>query len=154
VWGATATSLPLLGGLITPRELQLGKIRHALAIAIPAPRAGVAVLPAQRTDGTDPSPNAIPEGARLRLDPALDIAALHLPRATRTIARAAQRYGMLVRDRTAHAVGFYAQDPTAADRDPYPALFSELSPTDLLRDFPWDRLEVIRMRVHHPRTHP
>ena len=50
-------------------ELKAGRIDHALAINLPAPRAGVFAWPAQRTDGTGP-PTALPEGARLRLDPA------------------------------------------------------------------------------------
>ena len=37
-------------------------------------RAGVFSWPAQRTDGLLDSPDAIPEGARFRLDPNLDIA--------------------------------------------------------------------------------
>src|ERR1700730_4135204 len=33
-WGATATSLPLVGGLITLQDLQRGEINHALAVAL------------------------------------------------------------------------------------------------------------------------
>ena len=33
-WGATATGLPLLGGLITVADLQRGYINHALAISL------------------------------------------------------------------------------------------------------------------------
>ena len=36
-WGATAWSLPLAGGLITPAELQSGMIPHALSFAMPFP---------------------------------------------------------------------------------------------------------------------
>ena len=146
-WGASASGLPVLAGLITPSELAAGHIDHALAIALPAPRAGVVAFPAQRTDGTDPSPDAIPEGARLRLDPGLDLDRLGLPAPALVIARAAQRYGLLVRDRTLHAIAFYAEDPTPAGQDPYPLLFDGLSPTDLLADFPWDRLRVMRMQL-------
>ena len=60
-WGATATSLPVAGGLMTLRELRAGVINHALAIALPAPRAGVFALPAERSDGTG-GPNTIPGG--------------------------------------------------------------------------------------------
>jgi hypothetical protein len=55
-WGATASSLPVIGGTITLDDLRLGRIRHALALALPAPRAGVFAWPAQRTDGTGPPP--------------------------------------------------------------------------------------------------
>ena len=58
------------------------------------------------------SPDAIPEGARFRLDPDLDIAALNLPPLVRMIAEAAQRYGMVVRDQTGPggAIGFFVED--------------------------------------------
>ena len=79
-WGATASSLPVIGGTMLLDELKTGRIDHALAINLPAPRAGVFAWPAQRTDGTG-DPTTLPEGARLRLDPTLDVGALHLPEA-------------------------------------------------------------------------
>jgi hypothetical protein len=148
-WGATASSLPVVAGTMLIRELRAGEIKHAVALSLPAPRAGRFAWPAQRTDGTGP-PDAIPEGARLRLDPSLNLDDLHLPRMTLMMARAAQRYGMIVRDQTHVAVGFYAQDPVKAKRDPYygpNGLFGGQSPTQLLARFPWGSLEVVRMRL-------
>ena len=78
VWGATATSLPLVAGTMTLAELRSGHIDHALAITIPYPRAGVVTWPARRTDGTGTAAE-LPEGAHLRLNPRLDIPAMHLP---------------------------------------------------------------------------
>jgi hypothetical protein len=145
-WGATATSLPLLAGLIRPSELEAGRIEHALAIAIPNARAKVAAWPAQRTDGTLDAPGAVPEGARFRLDPKLDVASLHLPPATEAIALAAQRYGLIVRDKTLHATGFFAEDTTPAGRNPYPRLFGGRTPGELLARFPWEHLQLLQMR--------
>jgi hypothetical protein len=139
--GATGSSLPLLGGLIRIAELRAGYIDHALAIAIPNVKAGSFVWPAQRTDGNTNSPTAIPEGTRLRLDPTLDVNALGLPAAARTIALAAQRYGIVVRD-VSGAVTFYAEDPTPTGSNPYPALFGNRYPDQLLARFPWSRLQV------------
>jgi hypothetical protein len=144
-WGATATSLPLVAGLIRIRELEQRRIDHALAIAIPNARADVAAWPARRSDGTIRAGQAIPEGARLRLDPQLDIPSLRLPPAAEAIAIAAQRYGMIVRDKTLHATGFYAEDPTPRQTNPYPRLFGGRSPADLLARFPWEHLHVLRM---------
>ena len=146
-WGATATSLALAGGLIRIRELERGRIDHALAIAIPDMRAGVAAWPAQRTDGSLHTADAIPAGAHFRLDPTVDIDALGLPPAARAIARAAQRYGMIVDDRTLHATGFAAEDPGPNRSNPYPALFGGRSPDELLARFPWHRLQLLRMRL-------
>jgi hypothetical protein len=143
-WGATATSLPLLGGLIRTAELRAGRIDHALALAVPHTRSGVYRWPAQRTDGTTTGVTSLPEGTRLRLDPTLDVAALRLPPTTAAIALAAQRYGILVRD-TAPNIAFYAEAPTAAD--PYSGaagVYAGKRPDQLLARFPWSRLQVVK----------
>jgi hypothetical protein len=145
-WGATATSLPVAAGTALVSELRAGHIDHALALALPYPRAGQFAWPAQRSDGTG-GPGEIPEGARLRLDPRLDLASLRLPRLTRELAVAAQRYGMIVRDQTHHAVGLYFQDPTPLAHDAYSAIFGGMTPNEVLAAFPWNRLEVVRMHL-------
>jgi hypothetical protein len=144
-WGATATSLPAIAGTMLVSELQSGTIPHALAIAIPFARTGVFTWPAQRTDGTSTAPTSIPEGARFRLDPALNLDALDLPPMTRMMAQAVQRYGMIVRDQTSHAVAFYAEDPTPTGSNPYDALFGSRYPIDLLESFPWEALQLLKM---------
>jgi hypothetical protein len=141
-FGATATSLPLLGGLMRIAQLQAGHIDHALALAIPSAKAGEYVWPAQRSDGTSTSDGAIPEGTRLRLDPGLDVASLGLPAVARQMALAAQRYGIVIRD-TSGAVTFYGEDPTPTGTNPYPALFGNRYPDQVLARFPWSRLEVL-----------
>lgn len=146
-WGATASSLPVIGGTILLDELRAGRIGHALAINLPAPRAGAFAWPAQRTDGTG-DPTTLPEGARLRLDPTLDISSLHLPKITRMIAHAAQRYGLVVRDQTHHAISLFGEVPTpgsAARR--YEPYFQGRSPGALLANFPWARLQVLQMHL-------
>jgi hypothetical protein len=148
-WGASATSLPLLGGLIRIGELRAGRIDHALAFAVPRAAATTFAFPAQRTDGSDHDPTAIPEGTRFRLNPRLDINALDLPRVTKIMALAAQRYGMILRDQSG-AVAFYAEDPAPTRSEPYTGphgLFQGEYPSQLLRNFPWSRLEVVRART-------
>lgn len=148
-WGASASSLSIAGGLITFADLEAGVINHALAISLPEIRAGVYALPARRSDGTSTSLTALPEGAHLQLDPRLDIRALQLPRLTRMIAEAAQRYGIFVRDGAAD-VTFYAQDPTPTGADPYAGpggYFEGQTPIELLSRFPWRYLRLLRMRL-------
>jgi hypothetical protein len=147
-WGSTASSLPVIAGTILIDELRRGRIDHALALDIPDACARVFSWPAQRTDGSDPSQGCLPEGAHLRLDPDLDLSTLTLPRITRILARAAQRYGMIVRDRTNHAVGFYAEDPTPTGSDPYAGpngFYGGLRPWQFLPQFPWGRLQLLTM---------
>lgn len=149
-WGAAASSLPLVGGLITLEDLQAGQIDHALAMAVPNVRAGAYASPAQRDDGTSAGPLSLPEGAHLRLNPKLDLAALHLPPLTLMIAHAAQRYGIFVRDKGGN-VQFFAQDPTPTGTDPFSGpggYFSGLTPSQLLSSFPWSDLELLKLRLH------
>jgi len=145
-WGATASSLPVIGGTMLLNELRSGHIDHALALNVPAARPGVFAWPAQRTDGDGPL-NALPEGARLRLDPSLDVGALHLPRMTRMIALAAQRYGLVVRDQTHHGISLFAENPEQFRGNPYNRYFRGRTPPQMLANFPWDRLQVLQMHL-------
>jgi hypothetical protein len=154
-WGATATSLPLAGGLMTIDEVRRGRIDHALALAIPEPKARSWSWPAQRTDGSNWDAGAIPEGTRFRLDPALDLDRLQLPRLVRLMAEAAQDYGIVVRDK-AGAVVFYGEDSTPTGSDPWrgsDGFFGGQYPNRLLERFPWDRLQALETQMdccwHH-----
>jgi hypothetical protein len=140
-YGATATSLPLLGGLMTMEELKKGEIDHALALAIPNTKAGATTWPAQREDGKVDGPQAIPEGTRFRIDPSVDLTKLGLTRTGLVIARAAQKYGIVVRD-TSGCVTFYGEDPVAS-WNMYPWLFDWQYPSDVLSEFPWKSLQVV-----------
>lgn len=141
-YGASATSLPLLGGLMTIRELEAGQIDHALALAVPNTAAGSFTWPAQRGDGRTAGPDGIPEGTHLRIDPSLDLARLNLSPLALAMARAAQRYGIIIRD-TAGCVVFYGEDPIATPGDPYGRIFGGDYPNRLLGGFPWGHLQVV-----------
>jgi hypothetical protein len=149
-WGASASSLSLVGGLISLEDLELGQINHALEMAIPGVRAGVYSSPAQRSDGKSADPLSLPEGAHLRLNPHLNLAALHLPRLTLMIAEAAQRYGIFITD-GAGCITFYAQDPTPTGTNPYvgpSGYFEGKYPSQLMASFPWSQLELLKMELH------
>jgi hypothetical protein len=151
-WGATATSLPVAAGEITLAEIQAGHIDHALAINLPAPRAGVFSWPAQRSDGTG-NPQTIPEGAQLRLDPRLDLSSLHLSPLVLMMAQAAQKYGMIVRDQTHEGISFFIQDPASTGSNPFyvngvsqkNGPYQGQSPLELTRTFPWNSVQVLKM---------
>jgi hypothetical protein len=147
-WGATATSLPVIAGTIMIDELKAGVIPHALALNIPWAKPNVYSWPAQRTDGRSTDPNAIPEGARFRLDPTVDLSTLNLPPMTRMIAVAAQQYGMIVRDQTGHAVSFFAENPAQYGTDPYTSpggFYGGPNPSAVMRAFPWQYVQLVRM---------
>jgi hypothetical protein len=106
--GSTGSAAPLVGGIITLAEMQRQRIDHALGIALPTTGKSASKSEgstfelcrpvAARTDGLGLGPEFILEGARLQLDPNLDLDALGLNSAARTIARALQVYGAYVWD--------------------------------------------------------
>jgi hypothetical protein len=148
-WGASASSLSIAGGLITLEDLEHGEINHALAIGVPTVRAGDYAAPAERSDGTSTNPAALPEGAHLRLDPRLELWRLHLRPLTLMLARAAKRYGIIVRD-GAGSVTFYGQDPTPTGANPYRGAggyFEGTYPAALLASFPWKQLRLLQMQL-------
>jgi hypothetical protein len=147
-WGATATGLPLLGGLITTADLQRGSINHALAISLVETASRYYAFPAQRTDGNVFTPGVaqIPEGTRFRLNPRLNVAALHLPRLDRMLAAAAKRYGIIVRDKGG-SVSFYGQDPVSGQANLWGSALQGQYPNNLLRLFPWDRLQAVASTI-------
>lgn len=97
---ARGAGVPYLAGLVRPCEIQAGSIDHAFAFAYDAPGPDF-VFPATKSDGVGTGPLALPEGARLQLDPALTTAQINAwgcNGACLTIAQALQTYGMYVVD--------------------------------------------------------
>jgi hypothetical protein len=145
-WGFNATHIGGATGIMTPQELRRGRIDHVLYLAIPDARKDVCAEPANGTDGNVDSPDAIPEGARFRLDPAFDVDALDAPPMTKIMARAAQRYGVVVGNR-AGAVNFAAEDPTQYGGDPYEDIRAGASPMEIAEAFPFEHLQALNLRV-------
>lgn len=142
--GAIAANLPLLAGVVRPEEIAAGRIRHALAITLPATRAGQPACPAAGSDGTDPDPAAIPIGARLRLDPSVDIASLGLSPWHATIARALQEYGAYVVD-TGGSLAVRAESTTLRGYDAW-ARAGVPANDPSLAAIPWSRTQVLALR--------
>ena len=159
-FGASASGLSVLGGAIGIREARAGRISHALTLAIPSPAVWTDVSwPAQRSDGSDTDPRAIPEGNRLRLDPALNVTRyakqhkLH-PLAV-MVARAAQRYGFIVTDK-AGAVSVGAESGAAVQArtkvNPWTGLLAGTPDYLVMRGFPWKHLQVLPANYGRPRA--
>jgi hypothetical protein len=121
---ARASGFVNMAGLVRPEEVQAGVINHALAIGYPYTKAGGPVAPATKSDGRAATENgtatgnpampsggmAIPEGARLDIDPSFDLNSLSLQPWERTLAVALQTYGGYVVD-TSGSTTIYAQNP-------------------------------------------
>ena len=95
--GAVASGFAAFGGIPRPEEFALPVIPHALTLTPPLTRSGYIACPATHTDGEDPAP-AIPEGARVQLDPTFNVDATSWPAWKKTIARTLQVYGAYVSD--------------------------------------------------------
>ena len=65
------------------------------------------------------------------------------------MAEAAQRYGIVIRDR-AGVVAFYGEDPARLGKDPYPSLYDGRYPDELLAAFPWPSLQVLKLSLSQP----
>ena len=101
LYSANGAGVPTYAGLLRPWEIRQGHIDHALAFTYTFPTQGRCVYPASKTDGDSVMTYAIPEGAQLQLDPSLteqDFDDMDLDRAGKIIARALQKYGMVLVD--------------------------------------------------------
>jgi hypothetical protein len=141
--GATGSGASRLGGIIQVEEIQQGYIPHALAVATDTVCANTFRPPATKTDGRSSRSDCIPEGARLRLDPSVDVDGLAVSPAARMVARAMQVYGAYVVDAT-HAV--FNVTFEMANTDGIGDVYRQAGLTgdyDPLHGVPWDRLQVI-----------
>jgi hypothetical protein len=143
-WNVTASSISMMAGVITRADVAGGHINHALALHITDAAKGRFAWPAQRTDGTSTATYALPEGAHLRLDPKLNLSTISMTPLVRMIAEAAQKYGIVIRDRTYSTNTFIAEEPQAGQTDPFKPLLGGLQPNAALKAFPWSRLQLIK----------
>lgn len=141
-YGTTATGLPFIGGQITAEELKRGEIRHVIGISlVDTALYNIVSWPAGRSDGN--GTGIIPEGARFRLDPTINVDALPIHPIAKIIAKAAQKYGFVVWDK-AGAVSVRFQNPKSYAADPYPALFNGTPSYNILNGIPWDKLQFMQ----------
>lgn len=141
---SVASGVAALGGVVRPEEIAQGHIDHALAIAVPRVLAGYLACPATHTDGRSAAP-AVPEGARVQLDPSIDVGAQDWPRWVKLIAVALQRYGGIVVDYSDVLVVKGVSDQNAG----VPSWTSVGVPVDQydnLSLLPWNRMRVLAIR--------
>jgi hypothetical protein len=146
--GAKASGFASLAGLIWPGELRRGRIDHALFFAYPFTRSGGPVSPATASDGRVEDSGALPEGARLQLDPDLDLDLLGLMPYQRTIAEAMQKYGLILGD-TGGAFGLYAVGRQGFGGDPYRGVLPDEDFPSLSR-IPTDRFRLVDLPAQEP----
>jgi hypothetical protein len=137
-YSSRGAGVPYLAGLVRPWEIEAGRIEHALAFGYALNRSERCVWPASKTDGSSEDLDAIPQGARLRLDPSLDLSQLSgLDASGRIIARALQEYGMFVIDNSG-ANKIYVEDSATAE-------WGERIVAETVSAIPVERLQVLRL---------
>lgn len=141
--GGNAANFPLFAGLLRPEEIQQGRIDHVLTFGMPHVAAGKPRCPATHNAGDSRNRDALAEGTRLQLDPKLNVDALPLPDWQKTIMRALQRYGMLLRDGSGSLV-LYAENTVNRGSDAWAAVGLKTEGTAIsLRAIPWSRMRVV-----------
>lgn len=120
-FGASASGMALWPTTIRQNELLAGRIDHVVSLAIPHTKKGGHSWPAVRGDGWKAG-NELSIGQMLRLPASLNIDAMKLSPAAKTIAKAAQQYGIIVTD-TSGAVSFAAENPIALASNKYSTIF-------------------------------
>jgi hypothetical protein len=132
-----------LAGVIRTFEMRDLHIPHALSIATDNSCSDKFRYPATKTDGKSSRSDCIPEGARLQLDPSIDVDTLPgITPGERAVARAMQTYGAINRDNCASNICVAFESPTG-DADPYPAAGFD-GDYYTMPHIPWSRLRVLR----------
>jgi hypothetical protein len=110
-FGASASGIAFLGTIMSVDEQRTGVVNHPVQLNIVETRSNFwNAPPAQRTDGWVDDPYAIPEGTIFRLPANLDLDAMDMDPYARMIAKAAQKYGMVIADTSGSTV-FRAENP-------------------------------------------
>lgn len=133
-----------LAGEIWPDELQAGQINHALIFSYPHSATGGPVPPATESDGVSDHQWGLPEGARVQLDPSLDLSTLGLTAYELTIARALQVYGMWLVDVNSSGISIEAIDPRSVQGNPYAGLLPD-EDYPSVANIPVDRFRVLKL---------
>lgn len=156
-YGASASGLAQLAYVIRHQELVNGQINHVINVGLPEITAWPATSwPANRTDGSH-TELAITMGQMMRLPADLDLDELNLSPAARTIAQAAQDYGIMLTE-TSGSVSIGAENYISLKEDRYEEVFrGRWASLEMQGDpernedpFPIDQLEMLPIDYKAP----
>lgn len=146
--GGSGAGVGFLAGLVLESEIAGGYIPHALSFSSDStcPPSDYR-YPARKSDGKSSGHGCIPEGARIQLDPDLDLDRLGLSPGERTIARALQEFGAFNIDAGGAGVALYFEkSPEATSGDRVGRAYEDAgidSDYHRIDGLPWDRLRVL-----------
>jgi hypothetical protein len=127
-------------------EIEAGRIDHALKIAVNTAHQD-AVWPMTNSDGDSNDPAALPQGARLRIKPSVDLDELDLSPAALVIARALQRYGAVVGDSSGSNTNLKVENTVVEGRG---WMWKDVLTAASLEAIPFGSYEVVRLGYSPP----
>lgn len=142
--GATGAGVSRAAGVVRAKEIAAGVVNHALVFSTDMGNcSGTFRHPATKTDGRSSSSACLPEGARVQLDPSVDLDAIPgITKGEKIIGRALQKYGAINIDNGGARMAFSFEKPTD-EADPYPSAGLASDYFNMSR-IPWNRLRVLR----------
>lgn len=145
---STGSNISRFAGVVRASEIQAGVIPHALFFSSDMVKPKDFRYPAAKTDGSNMAgvSNPIPEGARVQLDPTIDLAKIPgITKAELTVGRALQQYGAYVGDNGGARAAFLFEylGPKAADQKPYADAGMGSGDYYGFPHLPWNRLRVL-----------
>jgi hypothetical protein len=147
--GGTAAGFLEFGGVIRPEEIAQGHIDHALVLSSPYLRADYIACPATNYWASD-APNykrdssAIPLGARVQLDPNIDVDAKPWPQWEKIVAHALQTYGAYIAD-VSGSLELRGEANLDRGYDAWANVGMTTLPKPDLSNLPWKRFRVLTM---------
>jgi hypothetical protein len=140
---STASRISRYAAVIRASEIAAGNIPHALFFGSDIVRPTEFRYPAQGTDGRSSAPVTIPLGARVQLDPAVNLAAIPgITPGELAVGRALQKYGAYCGDSGGARMGFLFEYPDGGSRTVYERAGLAWDYFDMAH-LPWHRLRVL-----------
>jgi len=139
----TGSGISSLAGLVTIAQLEAGSIPHALGFSSSL-TCGSYVTPADKSDGQTPPPGCIPEGARVQLNPSIDLA--KIPGITPfelIVGRALQTYGAFAKDTGGASFALSFETPHVGGDNPYKRL-GVSADYYAMPHLPWSQLRLVQ----------
>lgn len=154
---AYASGTAGMAGLVRISDIKSGAINHALVFSTSdcAAPASVFRYPAIHSDGKYTGTGAIPEGARVQLDPSINVDGIaNITAGEKMVAKALQQYGAYAVDCAGSTgpggMGYYFEDPREEGvADPYPGVGFAWDYFGM-DHIPWKSLKVLNASVTQP----
>lgn len=144
--GGNGSGASHLAGVVELDEIASGYIDHALVFSTDIACRDVRRYPARKSDGQSNRSDCVPQGARIQLDPSIDVNTLNVSAGVKTVARALQEYGAYAVDRGGAPMALYFQvAPDASSGFPGKVYADAGLSRDYFstQEIPWDRLRVL-----------